>query len=242
MHFFTTLATAILLTTGHSVRASPYAMPVPVAVAVADPIIAPAHPLYDLQPFASRSLHGSGRRLSRKARRHHHHHDGTTTMTAYTTISSDIPAASENGTTTLTQYTTITSGVPTATNTDNSTDSSTDVPSSTDSSPQPTSTGNSGVIVAYSDQCGNPNGTMQPTKTGGPNGDENWLNCGVDGDGWVPPPVTLDNLIYQDLATVLQQDGNPFTACSQYLPMFQNMSQETQIPTIFLASDRKSVV
>jgi hypothetical protein len=78
---------------------------------------------------------------------------------------------------------------------------------------------------------------VDPTQTGGPNGDENWLNCGVDGDGgWVPPPVTLDNLIYKDLETVLQQDGNPFSQCSPYLSMFQQMSNETGVPTIFLAS------
>ena len=175
MHFFTTLATAILLTTGRSARASPHAMPVPVAVAVADPVAVPDHPLYALQPFASRSLHGSGRRLSRKARRHadhhqhHHHQQGTATLTQYTTISSDVAPASE---TTLTQYTTVTSGVPNATDTN----SNSDVPSSTESSPQPTSTGNSGVIVAHSDQCGNPNGTAQPTQTGGPNGDESTFN------------------------------------------------------------------
>jgi len=63
-----------------------------------------------------------------------------------------------------------------------------------------------------------------------------WLNCGVDGSGWVAPPVTLDNLIYRDLSDVLQEDGNPFSACSDYLPIFQDMETQTGIPTIFLAS------
>lgn len=260
MQFFT--LAAVLLTAGLSATASPHAMPLAVVAAAADPVVPPTHPLYALQPFASRSLHGSGRRLSRKARRHGNH-GGTTTMTTYTTISSDIPAASETGsctndgsdaTTTVTEYITITQGtdVPTATesapaettpvdssSSDSSapTDSSsTETPSSTESSPQPTATGHSGVIQAYSEQCGSPNGTEQPTATGGPNGDENWLNCGVDGNGWSPPPVTLQNLVYMDLATVLQNDGNPFAPCSPYLSMFETMASETGVPTIFLAS------
>jgi hypothetical protein len=92
------------------------------------------------------------------------------------------------------------------------------------------------VIVATGGQCGDPRGTENPTATGGPNGDENWLNCGVDGDGWVPPPVTFNNLIYKDLAAVLQKPGNPFAACNDYLSIFQDMERETTVPAIFLAS------
>ncbi|KIM30346.1 glycoside hydrolase family 23 protein, partial [Serendipita vermifera MAFF 305830] len=63
-----------------------------------------------------------------------------------------------------------------------------------------------------------------------------WLNCGVDGAGWVPPPITLENLVYKDLATVLQEDHNPFSSCAPYLDIFQRLSSETGVPTIFLAS------
>jgi hypothetical protein len=94
----------------------------------------------------------------------------------------------------------------------------------------------SAVIQATGSPCGDPGATSDPAPTSGPNGSENWLNCGVDGDGWVPPPVTLQNIVYKDLATVLQKPGNVFEACAPYLNIFQSLSDETGIPTILLAS------
>jgi len=290
------LLLATILATGLSATASPSPRPKPgpVAVAIADPVAAPEdHPLYRLQPFAARSLQGTGRRLSRKHRHHGHHNSeqvlGTTTMTTYTTINGPVPTPDgsctedPDGTATLTEYTTITSGLDTATPTDSATtqptptdsdtstptdsssSSDTDTPTSTSSSDgsSPTQDSRGGVIQAFSEQCGSPNATETPTQTSGPNGDESesrllresrtlliwfllshsafpsnpdWLNCGVDGSGWVPPPVTLDNLIYKDLATVLAAPGSVFAPCEPYLSMFQNMSSQTGVPTIFLAS------
>lgn len=62
------------------------------------------------------------------------------------------------------------------------------------------------------------------------------MDCGVDGDGWTPPPITLSNLIYKDLNAVLAKKGNPFRACKPYLSIFEDMADETGIPTILLAS------
>lgn len=95
----------------------------------------------------------------------------------------------------------------------------------------------SGIISAWGSKCGDPKGSSNPSPTGGPNGAESWLDCGVDTpSGWSPPPITLDNLIYKDLSTVLNQPNNPFNACKPYLWMFQQLSGETGIPTILLAS------
>lgn len=64
-----------------------------------------------------------------------------------------------------------------------------------------------------------------------------WLDCGVNTtSGWAPPPVTLDNVIYEDLSGVMSQPNNPFEACQPYLWMFQQLSGDTGIPTILLAS------
>jgi hypothetical protein len=161
-------------------------------------------------------------------------------VTVYTTITST-PAASPTDSPTNGN---LTDGTPNGNFTDtpfpiaNSTDST---PTATSPSPAASSgingpTNGTAVIQATSPQCGSPNANPDPQPTGGPNGDENWLNCGVDGSGWVPPPVTLDNLIYRDLSVVLQEDGNPFSACSDYLSIFQDMEAQTGVPTIFLAS------
>lgn len=64
-----------------------------------------------------------------------------------------------------------------------------------------------------------------------------WLNCGVDTDeGWTPPPVTLQNLIYRNLSEILETPNSVFEACRPYLWMFETMEAETGVPTIFLAS------
>jgi hypothetical protein len=147
----------------------------------------------------------------------------------------------------VTVYTTITStpaAAPSPTDansTDTSTDGTTPTTTADGSSPSPSGgvngPSNGGVVIqATGGQCGDPNANPDPQPTSGPNGDENWLNCGVDGSGWVPPPVTLDNLVYRNLSDVLQQDGNPFSACAPYLSMFEDMEAQTGVPTIFLAS------
>jgi hypothetical protein len=162
-----------------------------------------------------------GRRTSRKlVARHGRHNCGGNPSSSSSEIASstDIPSSTDTPTTTDTPTSTV------------------DQPTSTESAaPSPSSNG--ATIEAFSDVCGSPNGVADPAPTSGPNGDQNWLNCGVDSDqGWQPPPVTLQNMVYKDLATVLEQDGNVFSACKDYLHIFETMSSETGIPTILLAS------
>lgn len=233
MHFTKLFATsALLVVSGVAAIASP----------------APAH-----NDFAPLQV---GRRLSRKAiqRRHWHHHHGNNSNSATPTDASIESAAEPTSTDTtgddggdcgdepavVTVYTTITTQPGDAQPTDVPSDTVTaTAPAATDSG---TPTGGNGpstpgaTIVATGSQCGDPNAVPSPAATSGPNGDENWINCGVDGAGWVPPPITFDNLVYRDLSEVLNQGGSPFDACSQYLTMFQAASATTGIPEIFLAS------
>ncbi|KAG8757194.1 hypothetical protein FRC14_002286 [Serendipita sp. 396] len=205
-------------------------------------IIATGVAASDSQHFAS-NHRLVGRRISRKAlqARHGNHHHSHSVVTEFHTITQGAGSPSVT-----TQYVTVTSTIPDASTTtvesastessSSSVDSSTftESPSSSSSAPAPSSSGS--VISASGSPCGDPGATPDPSATGGPNGSENWLDCGVDGDGWVPPPLTLSNIIYKDLAEVLKNDGNPFAACADYLPIFEEMSDETGVPTILLAS------
>jgi hypothetical protein len=231
MHFTKFITTsALLVATGVAAIASP----------------APAH-----NDFAPLQV---GRRLSRKAiqRRHWHHHHHNSSSDAGTPTDASIESAAPEPTTTdstgddgdcggdepavVTVYTTITTNP----GQDQPTDSPTETaPAPTDSATPSGGNGPSSpgaTIVATGSQCGDPNAVPSPAATSGPNGDENWINCGVDGAGWVPPPITFDNLIYRDLAEVLNEGSSPFDACSQYLSIFESASADTGIPTIFLAS------
>lgn len=59
------------------------------------------------------------------------------------------------------------------------------------------------------------------TATSGPNGDIDWLNCGVTGGGWNPPFVKVDEIITQELSSAVQDPNSPFKACEAYVPLFE---------------------
>jgi len=64
-----------------------------------------------------------------------------------------------------------------------------------------------------------------------PNGSIDWLNCGVEGGGWTPPYVTMNQLI----ATKLDAHG-VFAPCAEYIDRFNAYGQEFNIHPIMLAS------
>jgi len=97
-------------------------------------------------------------------------------------------------------------------------------------------TGGVGTIQLTYDPCGPSGATADPTSQGGPNGGEMWLNCGITGGGWNPPPITKDNMIYISLSDALNKPGSPFGSCSPYVGSFNNYEQQTGIPAILLAS------
>ncbi|OWZ55237.1 transglycosylase SLT domain-containing protein [Cryptococcus neoformans] len=64
-----------------------------------------------------------------------------------------------------------------------------------------------------------------------PNGSEDWLNCGLDGAGWTPPMVTVDELIAAELTT----DG-VFSPCADYIDLFNQYADQYGLKGIMLAS------
>lgn len=85
---------------------------------------------------------------------------------------------------------------------------------------------------------GQPSGaTHKVTATGGPNGLQSWLNCGIDAPkGWNPPPLAVNNVVTMSLATALKSKDSPFHACSPFLPFFEKHAAANKLPAILLAS------
>lgn len=64
------------------------------------------------------------------------------------------------------------------------------------------------------------------TPVSGPNGNIDWLNCGVNEGGWQPPYVIANDLITKDLLTAIQSPHSPFKACAPFLNMFEQYAHE----------------
>ena len=77
---------------------------------------------------------------------------------------------------------------------------------------------------------------MDVTPVSGPNGNIDWLNCGVNAGGWQPPYVTVQDLITKDLATAIQAPDSPFKACTPFVEMFEQYANEFG-GTYFLSPD-----
>ncbi|XP_006460830.1 hypothetical protein AGABI2DRAFT_204083 [Agaricus bisporus var. bisporus H97] len=93
-----------------------------------------------------------------------------------------------------------------------------------------------GKILVASGKCGGSNAVAKTTKDNGPNGSIGFLNCGVDGSGWNPPPVHIDDVIVKSLSEAVQSPSSPFHACKSYVPLFNQYGDKYGIPAIFLAS------
>lgn len=97
--------------------------------------------------------------------------------------------------------------------------------------------GSSGnVINAPSGKCGPSGAVAKTTKTAGPNGSINYLNCGVNGAGWTPPSLQMQDLVVVPLADAVKSPNSPFKPCAPYIPIFQKYGQAYGIQDIFLAS------
>ncbi|PCH36436.1 glycoside hydrolase family 23 protein [Wolfiporia cocos MD-104 SS10] len=91
-------------------------------------------------------------------------------------------------------------------------------------------------LIDVESTCGPIGATRDVTPTSGPNGNIDWLNCGVSDGGWSPPYVTLKDIITQDLASALQIPGSPFTACAPYVALFELYAGQHGIPAILVAA------
>lgn len=95
----------------------------------------------------------------------------------------------------------------------------------------------SGLIkVASTAACGASGAIEQVTATAGPNGSINFLNCGLDGAGWNPPYITVNDIVTKELSAVAWNPGSAFTACQPYVDKFEQYGGQYGIPAIMLAS------
>ncbi|KZT57200.1 glycoside hydrolase family 23 protein [Calocera cornea HHB12733] len=108
----------------------------------------------------------------------------------------------------------------------------------TSPSPASTSTPSSPTInIPNTASCSGPDPSLQVTNSGGPNGLESWMNCGISSSGgWNPPFVGIDDVVTVDLDTAMSTVGTPFAACSAWTGVFQSVGDQYGIPPIILAS------
>ncbi|KAF2442199.1 glycoside hydrolase family 23 protein [Karstenula rhodostoma CBS 690.94] len=96
----------------------------------------------------------------------------------------------------------------------------------------------SAIVYAQSASIGlgtNPDAqgaTEEVTPGAGPNGSEDWLNSGMEADGWTAPFLSWDSLIKIDRKTFYANAGS---ACEQYDWAFQQAGDKHQIDPVFLA-------
>ena len=64
------------------------------------------------------------------------------------------------------------------------------------------------------------------TALSGPNGNIDWMNCGLTAGGWNPPHVTVNDVITVDLGAALNDPNTPFKACSPYIDLFYKYAGE----------------
>ncbi|KAL1723980.1 lysozyme-like domain-containing protein [Schizophyllum commune] len=91
-------------------------------------------------------------------------------------------------------------------------------------------------VIHVKSNCGNIGATKEVTATSGPNGNIDWLNCGVNNGGWNPPFVTVHDIVAKDLASAVKTSNTPFSACSAFTAMFEKYGNEHSIPPIMLAA------
>jgi hypothetical protein len=58
------------------------------------------------------------------------------------------------------------------------------------------------------------------TSISGPNGNIHWLNCGVDGAGWNPPRLTVNDIKTLSLEDAVKDPNSPFHACQDFIGLF----------------------
>lgn len=93
-----------------------------------------------------------------------------------------------------------------------------------------------GNVLNASGKCGSSHAVAKTTKTSGPNGSIQFLNCGIDGGGWNPPHINIKDVVVKSLSESIDSGHSPFKACSKYVKYFNKYGDQFGIPPIFLAS------
>ncbi|KAG2146040.1 glycoside hydrolase family 23 protein [Suillus bovinus] len=119
-----------------------------------------------------------------------------------------------------------------------STLSPTPTPPTTSSVPQPSGSGpiDGLVNVISSKGCGPSGATGKITALSGPNGHIDFLTCGINGNGWNPPLIKIEDIVTVDLSAVAYQNGSAFANCQKFVTTFEKYGSQYGIPAIFLAS------
>ena len=77
--------------------------------------------------------------------------------------------------------------------------------------------------------------------TTGPNGQATWFTCGISlyekDSGWIPPNATIEQIITLEggLRAAVKMDGSPYTACNDYIEIFEAAGGEFGSKHIALA-------
>jgi len=95
------------------------------------------------------------------------------------------------------------------------------------------------MITVKDPKCGSNGAIAKTTKIAGPNGSLNWMDCGISSSnpssgGWSPPTVKLDEIVYMDLDTALQNSSSPFQNCQPYLQTFKDVAGNTTVNGVAL--------
>ncbi|KAF9222574.1 glycoside hydrolase family 23 protein [Gyrodon lividus] len=92
------------------------------------------------------------------------------------------------------------------------------------------------VQVVSAGSCGPSGATQEITALSGPNGNINFLNCGLTSGGWTPPLIHVNDIVSVGLSQVAYNEGSAFFPCKDYVPIFENYGQKYGVPAIMLAS------
>ena len=69
-------------------------------------------------------------------------------------------------------------------------------------------------------------GLVNITATSGPNGNIDWINCGIADGGWKPPFVQIADIVTVELSSVLEDSASPFQACTPYVSTFEKYGEQ----------------
>ncbi|BGP07307.1 hypothetical protein JCM10049v2_003138 [Rhodotorula toruloides] len=98
----------------------------------------------------------------------------------------------------------------------------------------------SGLFGVSDDKCGASGATEESSASGGPNGSEDWLNCGISKEspdsGWTPPTISLSSIRTISLSAALSMPNSVYSACKPYVSLFEEYGDKYGLPPILLAA------
>jgi hypothetical protein len=52
------------------------------------------------------------------------------------------------------------------------------------------------------------------------------MNCGINDGGWRPPKITVDEIVFEDLSSAVEDHNSPFHACTKFVPIFNKYGDQ----------------